>query len=101
MVWFTPADMKMFLRPSEKGLEEAWKQAVTLLCYTVHFLREGCELTDFRQTFFGSTYMALLGCARTMNVVTPWTESDENQGLIMRKSCEGLYMAQTEIQLLS
>ena len=96
LVWFTPADMKMFLRPSDEGLEEAWRQAITLLCYTVHILRECCELTDFRQTSFGSTYMALLGCARTLKVATLWTESDKTEGVVMRKSSEGLYMTQTD-----
>ena len=27
LVWFTPADMKMFLRPSDENLEEAWMKA--------------------------------------------------------------------------
>ena len=62
IVWFTPADMKMFLRPSNDGQEEALRKATTLLCFTIHILREACEFTDFRQTCFGSTYMALLGC---------------------------------------
>ena len=77
-------------------VEGSMEQEITLLCYTVHILRECCELTDFRQTSFGSTYMALLGCARTLKVATPWTESDETEGVIMRKSCEDLYMIQTD-----
>ena len=96
IVWFAPADMKMFLRPSEEGLEEAWRRATTLLCYAVHILREACELTDFRQTSFGSTYMALLGCAQTMKITTPWTETNENQGVIMKKSREGLYTTEAD-----
>ena len=88
--------MKVFLRASDEGLEESWRKAITLLCYTIHILREGCEFTDFRQTSFGSTYMALLGCARTMKVATPWTETNENQGVIMKKSREGLYITQAD-----
>ena len=87
----TPADMKIFFRPSEEGLEEAWRKANTLLCYAIHILREACEFTDFRQTSFGSTYLALLGYAQTMKITTPWTEPSESQGLIMKKSREGLY----------
>ena len=52
--------------------------------------------TDFRQTCFGSTYMALVGCAQTMKIATPWTETNEHQGVIMKKSCEGLYTTQAE-----
>ena len=78
ILWFTPADMKMFFRPSEEGLEETWRKANTLLCYAIHILREACEFTDFRQTSFGSTYMALLGCAQTMKIATPWTAATEN-----------------------
>ena len=96
IVWFTPADMKMFLRPSDDSLEEAWRKATALLCFTIHILREACEFTDFRQTSFGSTYMALLGCAQVMKIATPWTESTERQGLIMKKSQEGLYATQAE-----
>ena len=96
VVWFTPADMKMFLRPSDEGLEEAWRKATTLLCFTIHILREACEFTDFRKTSFGSTYMALLGCAQTKKIATPWTETSERQGVVMRKSKEGLYVTQTE-----
>ena len=71
IVWFTLADLKMFLRPSEDGLEEAWRKATTLLCFTIHILREACEFTDFRQTSFGSTYMAPSGlCANHENCNT-------------------------------
>ena len=96
IVWFTPTDMKMFLRPSDENLEEAWKKATALLCFTIHILREACEFTDFRQTSFGSTYMALLGCAQVMKIISPWTDPSERQGLIMKKSQEGLYTNQTE-----
>ena len=96
IIWFTPTDMKMFLRPSDDGLEEAWRKATTLLCCTIHILREACEFTDFRQTSFGSTYMALLGCAQVMKIATPWTEPTERQGLIMKRSQEGLYTTQAE-----
>ena len=94
IVWFTTADVKVFLRLSDEGLEETWRKAITLLCYTIHILREGCEFTDCRQTSFGSTYMALLGCARALKIATPWTETNENQGVIMKKSREGLYITQ-------
>ena len=77
IVWFTPADMKMFLRPSDENLEEAWRKATALLCFTIHILREACEFTDFRQTSFGSTYMSLLGCAQVMKIVSPWTDPSE------------------------
>ena len=96
LVWFTPAGMKMFLRPSDENLEEAWMKATALLCITIHTLREACELTDFRQTSFGSTYMALLGCAQVMKIESPWTDPMERQGLIMKKSQEGLYTTQQE-----
>ena len=52
IIWFTSADMKLFLRPSDDSLEEAWRKATTLLCFTIHILREACEFTDFRQTSF-------------------------------------------------
>ena len=96
LLWFTPADMKMFLRPSEDSLEDAWRRAMSLLCFTIHILREACEFTDFRQTSFGSTYMALLGCAQVMKIGTPWTEETERQGVIMAKSQEGLYTSTHE-----
>ena len=96
LVWFTPADMKMLLRPSEENLEEAWMKATALLCFTIHILREACEFTDFRQTSFGSTYMALLGCAQVRKIKSPWTDPAERQGLIMKKSQEGLYTPQQE-----
>ena len=48
ILWFTP----MFVRPSDDSLEEAWRKATTLLCFTIHILREACEFTDFRQTSF-------------------------------------------------
>ena len=92
LMWFTPADMKMFLRPSEDSLEDACRRAMSLLCFTIHILREACEFTDFRQTSFGSTYMALLGCAQVMKIAAPWTEETERQGAIMGKSQEGLYI---------
>ena len=74
------------------------EKATTLLCFTVHILREACEFTDFRQTSFGSTYMALLGCAQIMKIATPWTEASKRrpQGVVMKKSKEGLYVTQTE-----
>ena len=96
LIWFTPADMKMFLRPSDEKLEEAWMKATALLCFTIHILREACEFTDFRQTSFGSTYMALLGCAQVMKIESPWPDPMERQGLIMKKSQEGLYTTQQE-----
>ena len=40
--------------------------------------------------------MALLGCAQVMKIISPWTDPSERQGLIMRKSQEGLYTNQTE-----
>ena len=40
--------------------------------------------------------MALLGCAQVMKIATPWTESTERQGLIMKKSQEGLFTTQAE-----
>ena len=40
--------------------------------------------------------MALLGCAQIMKIATPWTETNERQGLIMKKSQEGLYVSETE-----
>ena len=55
LLWFTPADMKMFLRPSDESLEDAWRRAMSLLCFAIHILREACEFADFRQTSFGST----------------------------------------------
>ena len=96
IIWFTPADMKMFLRPSDDGLEEAWRKATALLCFAIHILREACEFTDFRQTSFGCTYLALLGCAQIMKIATPWTETNERQGVIMKKSREGLYVTETQ-----
>ena len=91
-LWFTPADMKMFLRPSDENLEDAWRRAMSLLCFTIHILREACEFTDLRQTSFGSTYMALLGCAQVMKIATLWTEEAGRRGVILAKSQEGLYM---------
>ena len=65
---------------------------MSLLCFTIHILREACEFTDFRQTSFGSTYMALLGCAQVMKIATLWTEEAGRRGVILAKSQEGLYM---------
>ena len=92
LLWFTPADMKMFLRLSDENLEDAWRRAMSLLCFTIRILREACEFTDFRQTSFGSTYMALLGCAQVMKIGTLWTEEAGRRGVILAKSQEGLYM---------
>ena len=40
--------------------------------------------------------MALLGCAQVMKIQSPWTDPAERQGLIMKKSQEGLYTTQQE-----
>ena len=101
LLWFTPADMKMFLRPSDDSLEDAWRRAMSLMCFAIHILREACEFTDLRQTSFGSTYMALLGCAQVMKIGTPWTEETERQGVIMAKSQEGLYLNPQDSTFLS
>ena len=73
LMWMTPTDMKIFLRPQDEALEDTWKKAMTMLCYVVGILRDCCEFTDFRQTSFGSTYMTLLGFARVMHVACPLT----------------------------
>ena len=77
------------------------KSNVITMCFAIHILREACEFTDLRQTSFGSTYMALLGCAQVMKIGTPRTEETERQGVIMAKSQEGLYMNPQDSTFLS
>ena len=92
MAWMTPADMKLFLCPADEDAEEVWKKAITILCYVVTILRECCELTEFRQTSFGSTYMTLLGFARSLKVSTPIKGSNDDMNFLMHKSREGLHL---------
>ena len=91
IMWMTPADMKVFLRPQDESLEDTWKKAMTLLCYVVMILRDCCEFTDFRQTSFGSTYMTLLGFAQVMHVIMPTHHATDETSTVFKKSREGLY----------
>ena len=91
VMWMTPADMKIFLRPQDEGLEDTWKKAMTILCYVVTILRDCCEFTDFRQTSFGSTYMTLLGFAQVMHVTMPMQHVTDEASADYKKSKEGLY----------
>ena len=93
IMWMTPADMKIFLRPQDETLEDTWKKAMTILCYVVGILRDCCEFTDFRQTSFGSTYMTLLGFAQVMHVTMPTHHVTDELSNIFKKSREGLYFA--------
>ena len=84
VAWMTPSDMKIFLRPQGESL-------MTLLCFVVTIC---CELTDFRQTSFGSTYMTLLGFAQIMHVTMPIQHAtDETSAVFMkrRKVCASHY----------
>ena len=91
IMWMTPADMKIFLRPQDEALEDTWKKAMTMLCYVVSILRDCCEFTDFRQTRFGSTYMTLLGFAQVMHVTMPSHHVTDEMSNTFKKSREGLY----------
>ena len=100
IMWMTPADMKIFLRPQDEALEDTWKKAMTMLCYVVSILRDCCEFTDFRQISFGSTYMTLLGFAQVMRVTMPTHHVTDEMSNTFKKSREGLYFAlssQTEL----
>ena len=88
-MWMTPTDMKIFLRPQDEALEDTWKKAMTLLCYVVGILRDCCEFTDFRQTWFGSTYMTVLGFAGVMHVAMPTEHTSDEMSTILKKSREG------------
>ena len=89
LMWMTPADMKLLLRAQDEATEEVWKKAITILCYVVAILRECCELTAFRQTSFGSTYMTLLGFARVLTVSANVANPSDDMSLLIRKSREG------------
>ena len=78
-----------FLRPQEESVEEVWKKAITILCYVVAILRKCCELTEFRQTSFGSTYMTLLGFARVLKVLATVDHPSDEMSTLLRKSREG------------
>ena len=94
IMWMTPTDMKIFLRPQDEALEDTWKKAMTMLCYVVGILRDCCEFTDFIQTSFGSTYMTLLGFAQVMHVTMPTQHVTDETSAIFKKSREGLYFTQ-------
>ena len=101
IMWMTPADMKIFLRPQDESLEDTWKKAMTLLCFVVMILRDCCEFTDFRQTSFGSTYMTLLGFAQVMHVTMPMHHATDETSAVFKKSREGLYFTLPSQQELS
>ena len=94
LMWLTPADMKIFLRPQDETLEDTWRKAMTMLRYVVSILRDCCEFADFRQTSFGSTYMTLLGFAQVMRVAMPIEHATDEMSTICRKSREGMYFSQ-------
>ena len=101
VMWITPADMKIFLRPQDEALEDTWKKAMTMLCFVVTILRDCCEFTDFRQTSFGSTYMTLLGFAQVMHVTMPMQHATDETSAVFKKSREGLYFTLSSQQELS
>ena len=88
IMWMTPTDMKIFLRPQDEALEDTWKKAMTMLCFVVTILRDCCEFTDFRQTSFGSTYMTLLGFAQVMHVTMPMQHVTDETSAVFKKSRE-------------
>ena len=73
IMWMTPPDMKVFLRPQDEALEDTWKKAMTMLCFVV-ILRECCEFTDFRANF-SSTYMLRRSCSHAYADVTDETSA--------------------------
>ena len=101
VMWMTPADMKIFLRPQDESLEDTWKKAMTMLCYVVTILRDCCEFTDFRQTSFGSTYMTLLGFAQVVHVTMPMQHATDEESNVFKKSREGMYFTVSSQEQLS
>ena len=101
IMWMTPTDMKVFLRPQDEALEDTWKKAMTMLCYVVMVLRDCCEFTDFRQTSFGSTYMTLLGFAQVMHVTMPMQHATDETSNVFKKSREGMYFSLSSQQELA
>ena len=101
IMWMTPTDMKVFLRPQDEALEDTWKKAMTMLCFVVTILRDCCEFTDFRQTSFGSTYMTLLGFAQVMHVTMPMQHVTDETSAVFKKSREGMYFTLASQQELA